>query len=486
MARAKASGIAVSRDAVRRGPAARDPAALLLETRAAQRDVERGDAARATTRLREVLRQEPLCAPAWAALAQARWLAGHPEAGLRHARRAVAIQPPNPHFRLILAQLCTWQGRRAEARAALDPVLRDHAHDAALQARALTALAEWHLADDDHEPADAALRAALALQSELPDAHALLGMSLLSRGQFDPGWREWAWRQRMAFRQRGNPLAAMPGPERPIWQGEPLPGATILVWDDQGSGDAIQFFRYLPLLRARDPGGVIWLTHPHLRSLLARSAPDIAVVSEPPTDRLPDWICPSSSLPEIFGTRLDSIPAEVPYLQADDSNPPRRRRSGRPLVGLVWSGDPQHLRDHARSIPAAAFLRLAELPGLRFISLQVPVRPRDAAALAAHPAVAQPDPPLRDFADTAALIARLDLVITVDTAVAHLAGALGCPVWILLPRVADWRWLRQRSDSPWYPTARLFRADGEDWAPVLDCVASALRAFAVRRRGRHA
>jgi hypothetical protein len=213
--------------------------------------------------------------------------------------------------------------------------------------------------------------------------------------------------------------------------------------------------------------------------------------------------CNSTSLPRWFGTELESIPAYVPYLW-----PPAHLKSGmklpsarggRPHVGLVWSGDARHTRDHLRSIPAALFLTLAGAPGINFHSLQHEVRAVDLPALTARPAIGREVEKASDLADTAALIARLDLVITVDTAIAHLAGAMGKPVWVLLHVAPDWRWLTERTDSPWYPTARLFRvtpaewlvversgaaevADGGGWGPLLERVSVALRAFVADRR----
>jgi Flp pilus assembly protein TadD len=456
----------------------RDPHDLMAATRLAELEIERWDHASAMPRLQAVLRQEPNFAPALAALAHALWLAGRPQEGLEHARRAVAIQPPNPHFRLTLAQLCAWLGHDAEARAAVAAVLDSPALDGPLHARALSLLAEAHVARGDFAAANEPFRASLALAPDSAATHTAYAMNLLRLGEFDAAWPEYAWHGQVAFFRRGD---TRPMPQQltgRAWNGEALHGRTVLLRDDQGFGDAIQFFRYLRSIRDAGAARIILCTFAPLASLFQRSAPFVEVVTERPVLRPSDFHGGTSDLPAVFRTRLETIPATVPYLTAPPL--PRRLRlprGGAPRVGLVWSGDPRHMRDHHRSIPADMFLDIADVPGLSFYSLQRDVRPADALALATHPAVPRIGETLRDFAETAAVVARLDLVVTVDSAVAHLAGALGRPVWLLLPMVADWRWLTEREDSSWYPTVRLFRAGGEGWAPVVRRVADKLRAF---------
>ena len=218
------------------------------------------------------------------------------------------------------------------------------------------------------------------------------------------------------------------------------------------------------------------MTFSRLHTLFAHSTALAHVVADPEPPGQPDFHCLTGDLPGGFGTELATIPAVVPYLR-----PPVDAHRPAGGVGLVWSGDPRHLKDHARSIPAEMFLRIADTPGHRFVSLQHEVRPADAAALAARPAIERAGEHQADFAQTAAIIAPLDLVVTVDTSVAHLAGALGKPVWVLLPPTPDWRWLLERSDSPWYPTMRLFRADRRGWGPVVARVAKALARFKADR-----
>jgi hypothetical protein len=261
--------------------------------------------------------------------------------------------------------------------------------------------------------------------------------------------------------------------------GDPVAGKTVLLHAEQGYGDTLQFCRYAPLVAAL--GATVVLEVPlALKPLLGSLRGVSLLVAKGGVTPAFDLHCPLMSLPLAFATRLDTIPADVPYLQAD----PVRRQAwrqrldevsapGRCRVGLAWSGNPRHNNDENRSIRLE---QLAPLYGLdaTFVSLQPLVRERDKACLA-QSGIVNPGAELTDFADTAALMDALDLVICVDTSVAHLAGALGRPLWVLLPRVPDWRWLLDRDDSPWYPTARLFRQDKPgDWPATIGNAVQAL------------
>jgi tetratricopeptide (TPR) repeat protein len=267
---------------------------------------------------------------------------------------------------------------------------------------------------------------------------------------------------------------------QPQWRGEPVAGNTILLYPDQGLGDSIQMLRYLPLVQARGARIVLEL-HPPIQPLLGPMANDITVID--PGSPLPpfDVQCPMMSLLLALDTRLDSIPARVPYLAA----PAERGASWRARlpklaglrVGLVWSGRPEHSNDRNRSIALDRLAPLFAVPGISFVSLQQEFRAGDLAALGRFP-IERIDDGLADFGDTAAAIEQCDLVISVDTSVAHLAGSLGKPLWLLLPHLPDWRWLLGRTDSPWYPTARLFRQSRTgDWDGVIANVAKALLEF---------
>jgi hypothetical protein len=260
--------------------------------------------------------------------------------------------------------------------------------------------------------------------------------------------------------------------------GEPaIAGKTVLLHAEQGYGDTVQFCRYAKRVAAR--GAAVVLEVPAaLAALLAPLEGVHRLVVKGEALPVFDYHCPLLSLPLAFKTTLASIPAEIPYLRSDPIRVAHwRARLGperRPRVGLVWSGSPGHKDDRDRSIPLAQVIELLSVPA-QFVSLQKDVRSADRLILEGQGGVSHFGEALNDFADTAALIELMDVVIAVDTSVAHIAGAMGKAVWILLPRDPDWRWLLQREDSPWYPSARLFRqATAGDWAGVIRRVASAL------------
>jgi hypothetical protein len=260
----------------------------------------------------------------------------------------------------------------------------------------------------------------------------------------------------------------------PLWLGdEPIAGRTILLHAEQGIGDTIQFCRYASLVADLGANGLIGVPPP-LRDLMATIRGVAGIVSQ--VDVIPgfDLQCPLLSLPLAFRTRLDTIPAEVPYLFAPESwrDKWRARLGSRRhfRVGIAWAGNPAHRNDHNRSLTLEQIVGLVP-PNVEFYCLQRDMRPRDIPALAMYPHVRYLGADLADFFDTAAVIAEMDLVISVDTSVLHLAGAMGAPAWGLLPSVCDWRWLLDRHDSPWYPSMRLFRQDTHgDWSSVLALV----------------
>jgi hypothetical protein len=261
------------------------------------------------------------------------------------------------------------------------------------------------------------------------------------------------------------------------WNGEDIAGRTILLHGEQGFGDTIQALRYVPLVAAR--GGRVLLDVPPPLARLAARLPGVAeLVTEGQAPSRFDFHSPLLSLPRAFATAPETIPADIPYLSAE---PEAIARWGDATagdgfkVGLVWAGSPLHRSDARRSIAVEKLEPLLRLPGARFFSLQVGERAADLARLAPG-LVTDLAPKLSDFAETAAVIAHLDLLITVDTAVAHLAGALGRPAWVMLRRVPDWRWLIDREDSPWYPTLRLWRQRTRgDWDEVVRRVRAALQ-----------
>jgi predicted O-linked N-acetylglucosamine transferase (SPINDLY family) len=334
------------------------------------------------------------------------------------------------------------------------------------------------------EEAGATLERTLALEPENADARWIRATLLLLRGDYARGWREYEWRW-ISDRRARQAAGRFP---QPRWRGEAAAGKTVLVHTEQGLGDAIQFIRYARLVAERGLT-VVLETRPALQRLLA-SAAGVARIAQEGTPGRVDYHCPLMSLPLVFGTTLQSVPAAVPYLRADPARVAHWRTrlpadgtiDRGPRVGLVWSSDPRQAAPgadafgkRAKSCPAGLLAPLARVSGVRFVSLQ-----KDLPAGEAPPPLPMADfmAQVDDLADTAAIIESLDLVISVDTAVAHLAGALGKPVWVLLVHDSEWRWLLERADSPWYPTARLFRQPRRgDWAAVVAGVAAALEAL---------
>jgi len=323
-----------------------------------------------------------------------------------------------------------------------------------------------------HGEALASYDRAIALQPDFPEAHWNAASLRLLCGDFRRGLAEYEWRWKygaMALARRKF--------TQPLWRGEPIEGKTILLHSEQGFGDAIQFCRYAPLVSARG-ARVILEVDKALRALMTSLGEGVQIVSR--GDMLPDFDlqCPLMSLPRAFATELETVPSAPFYLSAPPQNSTEwRERLGarkRCRIGLVWSGNPAHKRDQNRSIDLGALLPILDVDA-DFISLQKDVRPADAVVLGQRADIAQFGGALSDFSDSAALISELDLVITVDTSVAHLAGALGRPTWILLPYLPDWRWLLDRETSPWYPTACLFRQDEtRAWSNVIPRVRQAL------------
>jgi Flp pilus assembly protein TadD len=306
----------------------------------------------------------------------------------------------------------------------------------------------------------------IAAVPEHPEARWNLGFTQLLLGDYAAGWANHEWRLAQPGRQRAFTT--------PRWDGRALEGGSLRVWNEQGLGDAIQFARFIPAAMARGASVYLETAAPLERLFAAFSCPLVSPAAEIGTA----WQLPLLSLPAIFATTLDSIP-RAPYLAAGELERDRFRHllgnlipAGDLRVGLAWSGNPHHQRDRLRSVPPKLIPALtAPLPGVSFVSVQRGAPP---------PGVLTLDGAIADFADTAGLMANLDLIVSVDTAAAHLAGALGRPVWLLLPHAPDFRWLLDREDSPWYPSMRLFRQRrANDWPHLLSRVRLELAA----RRG---
>ena len=401
------------------------------------------------------------------------------DAALADNFRAATLDPGNVETANGLGTILQELGRIEEALQVYERALQISPGNARLITNRANALV-WAGRLDE---AMAAYQQVLARDPAFADARWNLGALQLLTGDLENGW------QGMEMRFEIPELhPAYPKLRGPMWLGEePVAGKTILICADEGLGDSIQFARYLPMLAARG-ARVILAVEPALRPLLAgikgvsQCVPKVEGTVLPPYD----LHCAINSLPCAFGTRLDSVPNE-PYLP-----PPAADRvqvwedrlldclgpHDRLRVGLVWSGNPDHRNDRNRSMSLAALSRIFDVDA-RFVSLQKQPRPHDAATLREQPAIIDLTKDLTDFAETAALLSCLDLVITVDTSVAHVAAALGRPTWILLPRVPDFRWLLDRVDSPWYPSVRLFRQDASgDYTNVLDRVREELAKLA--------
>jgi tetratricopeptide (TPR) repeat protein len=298
-------------------------------------------------------------------------------------------------------------------------------------------------------------------------------LTRLVMGDFDRGWPEYEVRWRL----KQNPPRRFPFP---LWEGQENRTVSLLVHHEQGLGDTIQFCRYLPMVAPR-VGRLVFECQAELARLMT-CIPGVAEVipSGRPTPAC-DYHVPLLNLPRFLRTNFDNIPAEIPYLQPPPGimTPTIHRPHGTKLaVGIVWAGKPSHNNDKNRSTTLERFLCLADLPGVALYSLQKGLRTADIQTLGAQALVTDIGSRLSDFAETALLLAQLDLIVAVDTAVVHLAGALGIPTFVVIPYTPDWRWLRGRDDTPWYPTLRLFRQpQPREWDSVFDRVRSAVQAL---------
>jgi tetratricopeptide (TPR) repeat protein len=388
--------------------------------------------------------------------------------------RAIALNPDyavaHCNRGTTLNELC----RPMQALASFDRAIAIDRNMAGAHCGRATALFSLKQLDEARQSNDRAL----ALEPDHVEAHWNGALLKLVAGEFAEGWelQEWRWK---LDEWRSKIPAFMRDGSWPLWTGaEPLAGKTLLVNAEQGYGDFVQFCRYLPMVRKLGANVVVEAKKRLLPLLTTLEGDFVFVEAGRPLPEF-DLYCPIMSLPRAFGTRLETIPAKVPYLFAEPEKQnlvlTRLGAKGVPRIGLVWSGSPGQKADRLRSI---SFIRLEPLLRMpfEFHCLQKEIGPEDLPALNSFGIQTHHDEQ-NDFSDAAALIACTDLVITVDTAVAHVAGAMGKPVWILLPYMADWRWLLDRQDSPWYPTARLFRQrTGGDWAGAIDDVTGRLRA----------
>ena len=387
--------------------------------------------------------------------------------------RSIALQRGSALFHRNLCEVYRVQGRFDEALAtgeravALDPV-DPHCH------HNLGVVHYDRLALDD------AIRCgeqALMVRPSFAGGHFGIAEASLLRGDFARGWAEYEWRAQLA----GVP-PLLPPSDRPQWDGTPLGrGHNLLLVADQGYGDVIQFARFIPWAKARCPDIVIACSR-ELQPVVAQLAGAGLIFDH--WSRAPNFaaFCPLSGLPRLAGTSLPTIPADIPYLHAPEAKfaiwaerlwalLPRGYRR----IGIVWAGRPTHRNDFRRSTRLATFAPLAAISEVALVSLQKGPAQAEIGSYWGRAPLLNLGPEIRDFADTMAIVECLELVVAVDTSVVHLAGAMGKPVWVMLPYAPDWRWLLDRADSPWYPTARLFRQSADRcWEPVMAQIAAEL------------
>ena len=396
-----------------------------------------------------------------------------PDEALASYAKALQLRP-------AYAEALSNQGNTLRSQGRLEEALACHHRALALEpdnAVAHTNLGVTLQDQGKYEEALSCFHKALEFKPDIAATHWSLALVLLLRGDYAAGLTHYEKRLEDAGQNQTatarETLAKLTG--KPRWQGEDLRGKTLLVWNDQAQGDAIMMARYLPLLRDKGAGDILLACQPTLVKIM-QTLPAVGRVighgTPLPMDDF-DCHCPMMSLPYLFGTRLETVPNAVPYI----SVPPARAEKWTQRlaaikgmkVGLVWAGSKTQKKDFLRSIPFKEFMPLLAIPGARFISLQKDGGESGGALL---DWMAE----CEDFLDTAALVQQLDLVISVDTAVAHLAGALGRPVWLLNRFESEWRWLLEREDSPWYPTMRIFRQPVlHDWGSVIERVAEELK-----------
>ncbi len=475
--------------------------------------MELGRYADAETSFRHVLQRHPVMAEAWFNLAVSLAELQRPAEAVAAYRETLRLRPDLARAHNNLGALLLEQGGAAAAMASVEAALAcqpDYpeaynnlgaalaeagrvddavaAYRAALVQRpafpqALNNLAVALRKQGAHHAAAEACAQALALRPDYAEAHYHRGLALLSLGEMGEGWAEYEWRWQTPLLRAGQR-----GFARPLWRGEAAAGQTLLIHAEQGFGDTLQFCRYVPLAAVRGLRVIVEAPGPLVR--LLESLDGVAQVVARGADLPPfDRHIPMLSLPLAFGTTLGSVPAHTPYLRADAAQVARWDSALGPAlrVGLVWAGNPRRQSaalaavDRRRSIAPERLAPVFAVPGVQFVSLQ-----KDGPAVPDPAGLFDAMAEMADFADTAALVAALDVVIAVDTAVAHLAGALGKPVWLLDRFDPCWRWLTGRRDSPWYPRLRIYRQPAPgDWDSVLDEVAVDLRDYArgwVRRQ----
>ena len=468
----------------------------------------RGEFADAVEAFRRAAALDPGNAELQSHLASAYAALGRHDLAVAHFRRATELRPDFPIAYANLGMALTELNRWDEAVAAYERATALDPDDASIRVNLA-------FARDDPAgiaEAEAQCRRLIAARSNLPEAHNALGLVLqkqnrlgeslesyrratalkpdflpavineslvlLLLGRYEEGWPKYEWRRRLPMLRRNERTL-------PLWQGEDIAGKSILLHSEQGFGDTIQFLRYVPLVAERTRHVVLEIPRPLVRMAASLPIENVTIV---PNNRPPpaaDVHAPLLGLPGIFQTRVDNIPGGVPYLMPRRPLVERWERrlaaDTRFKVGLAWAGNPEHKGNRSRSLNLGRFAPLLAVRDIGWYGLQVGPPAEEIKRLPTD-TVIDLSPQLTDFAETAGAILNLDLVIAVDTAVAHLAGALARPTWIMIAFSPDWRWLLNRDDSPWYPSVRLYRQPAPgDWDNVIARVAADVAAAAARR-----
>jgi hypothetical protein len=422
--------------------------------------------------LTHIVKAYPEHAPALHLMGVVAFRKGRKIEALACMEKAIALGVDTPLYYRNIGEIYRTLGRHPEAAAAARKSVALNPGDALALMNCAIILADQNLTDE----AISCFEQALAISADLPGAHFGLAEALLAQGKFDRGWAEYEWRFRIA-----DVPPLMPPTKKPQWDGQPLSGTLVLI-ADQGLGDAIQFGRYIPWAAARAPG-IVLACSPQLKPILRQLNQDMRLsVSWNDIDDFAAF-CPLTSLPGLAGTTLETIPADIPYLRAEPERVARWQAqldgltpAGLRRIGIVWAGRPAHKNDWKRSMTLAALAPVAALEDVALVVLQKGPEQRQTGGYYGRAPLIHLSAEVDGFDDTMAIMAGLDLVLTVDTSVAHLAGAMGLPTWILLPWCAEWRWLKDRADSPWYPSVRLFRQPGpNDWQGAVERVAEALK-----------
>ena len=434
----------------------------------------------ATDNYRLALKLRPTYAQAYNNLAISLRESGQFEQAIEAYTQAIQLEPDCVRFHSNLASILQFRGRLAEALVHCERATGLEPDCAEVYYNMASVLRDMGRCDEAVEEN----RRAIGLRPEHADTHWNQAIVHLLNGDFSEGWKQYEWRRKTDWHTSAYPHRH----EKPRWSGESLAGKRLLVHCEQGLGDCIQFVRYLPMVKALG-ATVIFEAWPSLCGLLKEfnEIDELVELSFETKTRAEFDLCVSvMDLPGIFGTTEQTIPASVPYIHADRAKTEcwRRRLAGPDFkVGIVWAGSARHANDQNRSCALEHFAAIGRIEGVKLYGLQKGEPARQVDELAGKVAVENLAEHFSDFTDTAAAIESLDMVISVDTAVLHLAGAMGKCVWALLPFAPDWRWMLGRADSPWYPTMKLFRQEQWGvWNSVLHSVAGELRALVDRRR----